>query len=404
MTPSRWLPPLFAAALAVGLSLLPGPVAEANRFGPPWQAEVVADQTTAFTRPDRAAPPSGPLAKGSLVVVLEERGEWTQTSVGFVPTGDLRERVAPWTAQVSAPSVAVRAKPNGGSETRRTAERGSLLRVTGVSPGVDGDTGRWWATTEGYIPLDAIKGADPQDQWVRGWTLPSGDEATRGWWGELLGPANVRAGATTEASIVGEFAGGERVKVLAEENGEDVGGNPKWYRVDGGRYAGGRVHSSLIRKVEAPKPSGPPPEAGPAPSGPAIVIDRRTHTLTLLRDGQPQFATFVALGKAGKETPAGGYRTFGKYRADDMTSTSVPDAERAYDLPNVPFTQYYREGGFAIHGTYWHDQFGSDESQGCINLTWADADYLFGQTQPEVPAGAAERWSANQGTPLIIVG
>ena len=73
-------------------------------------------------------------------------------------------------------------------------------------------------------------------------------------------------------------------------------------------------------------------------------------------------------------------------------SASVADADHAYHLPNVPFVQYYREGGYAIHRTYWHDHFGLVESQGCINLTWTDSAYLFtlpsGRSRPKtLPAG-----------------
>jgi hypothetical protein len=403
--PPRWLPVVAAVALAFTLDLLSSGVALADRFGPPWVAEVTVERTIAYTAPDRASPPSGPLGKGAMVVVVEKPGEWTHTHVGFVPTADTRERREPWTARVVAESVSVRAKPNAGSDVRRTASQGQLLRVTGASPGLDGDTGTWWSTTEGYVPLNAIEAADANDRWVRGWAVPGAEEATKGWWGEVSGEANVRAGPTTEAPIVGEFAGGERVKVLAEEAGLDVAGSPTWYRIDGGRFAGARVHSSLVKKIDAPKPTAAPPDSPRAGEGAALVVDRKTQTLTLLRDGKPEFATYVALGKAGKETPAGVYGTFAKYRADDMTSATVPDAERPYDLPNVPFAQYYKEDGQAIHGTYWHDLFGTDQSQGCVNLTWTDAAYLFGQTEPSVPAEANERSaSASQATPVIIVG
>ena len=104
------------------------------------------------------------------------------------------------------------------------------------------------------------------------------------------------------------------------------------------------------------------------------------------------------------ETPQGGYETLGKYRADTMSSATVTDADRAYNLPNVPFVEYYREGGYAIHGTYWHDQFGRVASQGCINLTWADSAYLFNLTQPEVPTDLLARWAINvPATPVVIV-
>src|SRR5262245_60779663 len=94
-------PPVLAAlALAAGLGLAGGQVAHASRFGPPWQAEVIADEATPHGQPDQASPASGSLPKGSLVVVLDEKGDWTQTSAGFVPTADLRERTAPWVAEV----------------------------------------------------------------------------------------------------------------------------------------------------------------------------------------------------------------------------------------------------------------------------------------------------------------
>jgi lipoprotein-anchoring transpeptidase ErfK/SrfK len=70
----------------------------------------------------------------------------------------------------------------------------------------------------------------------------------------------------------------------------------------------------------------------------------------------------------------------------------------------VPFVQYYLDGGYAIHSTYWHDHFGRVESQGCINLTWNDGEYLFGLTQPVVAQGDVARWAINiPATPLLIV-
>jgi hypothetical protein len=393
----------LALAAALGLLLCFGGTAHANRFGPPWQSEVTADQVTVHAGPDRAAPAVGPLRKGDVVVVLEQKDEWTRLPAGWLPSADVREKFDPWIAEVTAPSVEVRAKPNGSSDVRRTAERGALLRVMGASPGLEGDDATWWATTEGYVPLDAIGRVDPQSEWARAWALPTAEDAAKGWWGEAAAEAWVRAGATRDAPIVGELRGGERVKVLAEEEGQAVGGDAKWLRIDGGRYAGARVHSSLIRRIDDPRPSAPPPglEGGEA----VIVVDRPAHTLTLFRDGKAQFATYVALGKAGKDTPTGDYSTFGKFRADDMTSASVPDAERPYDLPNAPFVQYYKDGGFAIHGTYWHDAFGTEESQGCVNLTWADAAYLFGQTTPALEGDQHERWSGDrQATRVVIAG
>jgi hypothetical protein len=237
--------------------------------------------------------------------------------------------------------------------------------------------------------------------WAQQWTLPTADDALPGWWGRVRSTANVRVAASTDAPIVGQFAGGEWVKVLASEEGTSVSGNPTWYRIDGGRFAGARVHSSLIERLPDPTPN---TQGQDGLTGTWINVDRATNTLTLVRDGQSIFATYVALGLAGRETPAGRHATFGKYVTDDMTSTSVTDADHSYDLPNVPFVQYYLEGGFAIHGTYWHDLFGTQQSQGCVNVTQADGAYLFTQTQPQVADGDLTRWTTeDKATPVFIL-
>lgn len=402
-TAHLWRRGALALALVLGLAVaLLGSArpALANRFGPPWQAKVTAEQTIVYSQPDRALP-VGPLAKGAIVVVLGEEGAWTRIPDGYVPTADIAESDESWVAEVSDPAAAVYAKPMASSDIRLSAQRGRLLRVTGISPGLEGDPGIWWATTEGYVGLHSIRRAE--DEWAQQWTLPAAEEAAAGWWGQVRA-ANVRAAPTTEAPIVGQFAGGERVKVLAEEEGEDVGGSTTWYRIDGGRFAGARVHSSLIQRIAQPAPTWAPPDREVG-AGPWIVVDRTTYTLTYFREGQPRFTTYVALGKAGVETPAGTYGTFGKYRVDDMTSSSVPDATAPYDLPNVPFVQYYKDGGYAIHGTYWHDNYGTNQSQGCVNLTWTDAAYLFGRTQPDVPSGDVAKWTPmDTSTPVVILG
>jgi lipoprotein-anchoring transpeptidase ErfK/SrfK len=56
----------------------------------------------------------------------------------------------------------------------------------------------------------------------------------------------------------------------------------------------------------------------------------------------------------------------------------------AFDLRDVPYIQYFHEG-YALHGAYWHDEFGKTRSHGCVNLAPADAAWLFDWTDPVVP-------------------
>ena len=391
--------------VVVGCLLLGAGPASANRFGPPWMARVITDRALIYQQPDLSSAVVGPVAHGAILVVLGESSdsaghEWTQTTLGYVPSESLTEWIDAWVADVTVPSTPVYAKPNARDAVRLSAQEGQLMRVTGVSHGMNGDANLWWSTTEGYVALDALQPS--QNPWSTMWTVPDGLLALNGWWGATRTDANVRAGPTTDAPSVGHLPAGDLVKVLVEGPGQDIQGSSTWYRVDGGRYAGGWVHSSLIRRAAQPQANTTPPPSG-SESGRWIVVDRAHHSLTLVDHGDPAFVTYVALGVAGRETPTGTYSTWGKYRADDMTSSSVRDPGGYYDLPNVPDTQYYLDGGFAIHGTYWHDDFGTDESHGCVNVTWTDGRYLFSQTLPYVADGQLTTPTGQPATEVVIL-
>ena len=65
----------------------------------------------------------------------------------------------------------------------------------------------------------------------------------------------------------------------------------------------------------------------------------------------------------------GTFRIYVKYR-------STPMSGPGYYLPAVPHTMYFY-GGYAIHGAYWHNNFGRPMSHGCVNMRLADAAALF---------------------------
>ena len=57
-----------------------------------------------------------------------------------------------------------------------------------------------------------------------------------------------------------------------------------------------------------------------------------------------------------------------------------------FELRDVPWIQYFA-AGYALHGAYWHDVFGTPRSHGCINLAPIDARLVFQWTDPPVPTG-----------------
>jgi lipoprotein-anchoring transpeptidase ErfK/SrfK len=53
-----------------------------------------------------------------------------------------------------------------------------------------------------------------------------------------------------------------------------------------------------------------------------------------------------------------------------------------YDLPGVPFCTYFTEPGVAVHGAYWHNDFGHPRSHGCVNVMADDAKWVYRWSMP----------------------
>lgn len=77
----------------------------------------------------------------------------------------------------------------------------------------------------------------------------------------------------------------------------------------------------------------------------------------------------VSTGLYDTPTVTGEFNIYVKVPMQDMSGPG-------YYLPDVPWVMFfYDEYGF--HGTYWHDNFGSPMSRGCINLRTEDAEWLY---------------------------
>jgi lipoprotein-anchoring transpeptidase ErfK/SrfK len=59
-----------------------------------------------------------------------------------------------------------------------------------------------------------------------------------------------------------------------------------------------------------------------------------------------------------------------------------------YYLEEVPWTMFFDEGR-ALHGAYWHDEFGYRHSHGCINLSLTDAHWLYRWVEEEMGSHAS---------------
>ena len=77
----------------------------------------------------------------------------------------------------------------------------------------------------------------------------------------------------------------------------------------------------------------------------------------------------VSTGVAQTPTVTGTYRIWIKVRVQDMSGPG-------YYLRDVPYVMFFYKD-YGLHGTYWHNNFGTPMSRGCVNLTVDDAAWLY---------------------------
>jgi lipoprotein-anchoring transpeptidase ErfK/SrfK len=135
-----------------------------------------------------------------------------------------------------------------------------------------------------------------------------------------------------------------------------------------------RIPGATVRPAPGVKPS-------PAPvAGRWIDVNLSQQRLTAYQGNTAVFSTLISSGVAGRRTPTGRHAVRTKIPAQRMSGPG-------YNLPGVPYVMYFA-GANAIHGTYWHNNFGRPMSHGCVNMRIPEAKWLY-------------NW-ASIGTPVVV--
>lgn len=113
-----------------------------------------------------------------------------------------------------------------------------------------------------------------------------------------------------------------------------------------------------------------------------IRVDLAEQTLVAYEGDTPVFATMVSTGRDPHPTKKGVFRIYAKTIHSTMRGRGWAD----YVAEEVPWAMHFYMGQ-ALHGAYWHDQFGIVKSHGCVNLSFADAKWLFNWVPPALPEG-----------------
>lgn len=203
---------------------------------------------------------------------------------------------------------------------------------------------------------------------------------------------NVRSGPGISFPVVYQLRSG----VVLRTDGVLVEGEGKlWYKIifdEWLRYPerieyDWYVAADFVQSIESPgmvefK------KGDPVPAEKKIVIDISEQTLYAYEGKSLFMQELVSTGLELTKTPRGLFTLFKKMPSRYMQGPLPGVSEQYYDLPGVPWTMYFTGQGAAIHGAYWHENFGEQWSHGCVNLPPAQARELY-------------EW-ADVGTPILV--
>lgn len=196
----------------------------------------------------------------------------------------------------------------------------------------------------------------PPPAWPFGWVIADNRKA-----------ATARATAAKKGAPAGKLAHRQIVPILEERGG--------YVRVGDGQW--------LDRKSVRIARKRPRPAARDA-AAKWIDVDRDEQVLIAYDGETPVFATLVSSGRRKADTPPALYRIRSK---SSLTKMAAEESEASnYVVSEVPWATRFRSGLY-FHAAYWHDRFGTAQSHGCVNLSPADAKWVYDWTTPAMPPG-----------------
>lgn len=175
-------------------------------------------------------------------------------------------------------------------------------------------------------------------------------------------------------------------------------GADEYHRTSDGLF----VRSRNVRLVTIHEP---PSDLAPNEKWVDVNLDHQS--LVAYEGTTPVYVTLVSTGLRRRgsatdnyETIQGAFRIQSKHVATTMDGNSN---DGPYSIEDVPWVMYF-EQSFALHGAFWHNGFGLMHSHGCVNLSPPDARWVFGWSEPRLPAGwhAAYASAQTPGTRVYV--
>jgi lipoprotein-anchoring transpeptidase ErfK/SrfK len=115
--------------------------------------------------------------------------------------------------------------------------------------------------------------------------------------------------------------------------------------------------------------------SNPPSSGHWVDVNLSRQQVTAYIGSTPIKTVWTSTGTRIHPTVVGTFRVWIKLRSTRMSGGSRARGDY-YSLPNVPWVMYFYRG-YALHGAYWHHNFGHVMSHGCVNLTIPDSAWFY---------------------------
>ncbi len=143
-----------------------------------------------------------------------------------------------------------------------------------------------------------------------------------------------------------------------------------------------------------------------SPDKKRIDVNLKTQTLVCYENDQAVLTADVSSGVFGLyDTPTGHFNILDKLPSRRMHGSDLFASEEENVLAGVPWCSFFTEIGHALHGTYWHDNFGLPMSHGCVNMRTEEAKWLFRWSLPSAGFDQIDKQTLDvrgYGTPVFV--
>ena len=305
--------------------------------------------------------------------------------------------------RVTQDRLAIYEEPDPGSDVVGSLRRDMVVPIfeEAATIGLAGHNPRWFRIRAGWVYSSFVQPVrdDRQRRVVQ-------SPPREGFWGQVSVPftdARERPGRHASVSYRLYYSSVHRIVGAArDERGK------WWYRIQDDRFRD-FTHWARAEHIR-PIPLGEMSPLSPDVEDKLIEVDVGQQRVTAYENGAEVSAvtcatgtyfTIEGLGTLDFTTPVGRHRVVRKRPSRHMVG-SDPGRAEYFDLPSVPFCTYFTPEGAAIHGAYWHNDFGRPRSHGCVNVPPSDALWFYRWSSPPAPYEAPLVLVDPDSTPIVV--